>query len=235
MYHMVSEHRPNSRYNKLRVEPEQFERQLEWLRDNGWSFVFMSELIRFPRSQTVALTFDDGYRDNLLQADRLLQKYNAKATLYLVVDRHNRDWSAAKNPRHDDQELMNETKLSDDDVTLMIRSGRWELGAHTITHPDLPAQEDVSRRHEIVEGKRSLERQFSSAVDSFAYPFGRFELPDVHWVHEAGFRTAVTTRQGITRSVKANPLTLPRVKVSGRDGMVAFRLRMRTGKCRWGD
>ena len=139
MYHMVSEHRPNSRYNKLRVEPGQFERQLEWLRDNGWSFVFMSELIRFPRSKTVALTFDDGYRDNLLQADRLLQKYNAKATLYLVVDRHNRDWSAAKNPKHNDQELMHETKLSDDDVTLMTRSGT--LGAWSShDHPSGSAQ-----------------------------------------------------------------------------------------------
>ena len=49
----------------------------------------MSEIEEYDNSEkVVAITFDDGYLDNYTQAYPLLKKYNACATLYLVVDRH---------------------------------------------------------------------------------------------------------------------------------------------------
>ena len=40
--------------------------------------------------------FDDGYEDNFTNAFPILKKYNAKATIYIVVDRHDREWSSKK-------------------------------------------------------------------------------------------------------------------------------------------
>ena len=40
MYHMISHQKPKAKYNKLRVDPAEFERQLNWLTSNGWKFVF---------------------------------------------------------------------------------------------------------------------------------------------------------------------------------------------------
>lgn len=233
MYHMVRSPRPNARFNKLRVAPAAFERQLKWLVAHGWQFAFLSELAdlktRNAATKTVVLTFDDGYRDNFLAAHPLLLKYNAKATLFLVADRHDRDWSSAKKKHHDSGELQREPKLDDDDVRAMLDSGAWELGAHTLTHALLPKLDAASRRAEIAGGKEALEHCFGVRIESFAYPFGIYEDQDVALAAAAGYRYAVTTEPGISGDLHAHALRLKRIKVSGKDGLFAFSLRLRTG------
>ena len=134
MYHMVSAHRPGARFNGLRVRPERFEAQLAWLKRKGWQFFTVSELWErwdtLP-DKSVAITFDDGYADNLHNALPLLEKYDAKATIYMVVDRPDRDWSTAKKAHHDSGELAREPKLSDDELQRLVASGH-EL-PHTLT------------------------------------------------------------------------------------------------------
>lgn len=233
MYHMVSEHRPGARFNKLRVPPSEFERQLDWLNLHEYRFVFMSELAQTSQNKTVALTFDDGYRDNLERADKLLAQYGAKATLYLVADRHDRDWSSAKKAHHDSGELKAEPKLTDDQVRELLSSGRWELAAHTVTHAHLPSLPHSDRQQEIADGKKILEESFGVTIDSFAYPFGHYDPIDVEIVRAAGFRTACTTNEGISTHVSSELLELPRIKVSGKDGQYAFTRRMRTGLRGW--
>lgn len=235
MYHMISRQKPKARFNKLRVDPAEFERQVQWLRDDGWKFLLMSEIDNSTERKCVALTFDDGYRDNFLIADPILKKYQARATLYLVVDRHDRDWSKSKKAHHSSGELMSEPKLLDEDVREMLHSGRWELGAHTKTHANLLSVSPGQRTAEIQESKLVLEEQFQTSVCSFAYPFGIFDREDVDTVDAAGYQTAVTTRHGISRDLENDRLELHRVKVGGHDGLLSFKLRMRTGKCKWKD
>ena len=229
MYHMIREPIPGAKFNKLRVPPALFDKQLDWLERNGWRFCFVSELDRAgPKS--VAITFDDGYRDNYLAADPLLERYGAVATLYLVVDRFDRDWSTTKKAHHDSGELMREDKLADTEVRSMLASGRWEIGAHTVTHALLPELSVHDHESEIVASKAELEDTFAADAVSFAYPFGIYDARDIAAVGEAGFRYAMTTDQGIAPDLGPSALTLPRVKISGMEGMRSFALRMRTGR-----
>lgn len=232
MYHMVSPPRPGARFNKLRVHPSAFERQLQWLVAQGWRFVFLSELSDEQQltEKTVAITFDDGYRDNFLAAHPLLEKYGGKATLFLVADRIDRDWSVAKNPRHADGELRREPKLTDDDVRAMLASGVWELGAHTVTHPLLPSLDAAAKALEVGGAKTALEQRFGTPVESFAYPFGIFGDADRDAVAAAGYRWAVSTNAGVSTDLGADAHILRRIKVSGGDGLLAFRLSLRTGR-----
>ena len=267
MYHMVREPITGGRFNKLRVRPREFERQLKWLVKHGWRFAFLSELGALgnasgpsdlaalaaksdgvvgrlglgrkaaPRGdgfrgagKTVILTFDDGYRDNYLNAHPLLAKYGAKATLFLVVDRADRDWSVNKNARHDSGELRDEPKLADSEVRAMLDSGVWELGAHTLTHALLPKLGPAEKRREIAGAKAALETEFGVEASSFAYPFGIYQAPDVAAVADAGYRFGVTTEAGVSVDTDAEALALKRVKVSGKDGRFAFALRLRTGR-----
>lgn len=232
MYHMIRTPVASARFNKLRVPPAAFERQLKWLVRDGWTFAFVSELAaeRGPRAaKTVVLTFDDGYRDNYSAADPLLRKYGAKATLFLVADRFDRDWSSTKKAHHDSGELAAEPKLSNDEVRAMLASGRWELGAHTITHPVLPRLTPAEREAEVAGGKTALEDEFGVPVHSFAYPFGIFGDADVAAARAAGYRFAVTTQGGVNAPGIDDPLRLKRLKVSGKQDILGFRLRMRTG------
>lgn len=231
MYHMVREREPGAKFNKLRVSPVNFDEQLRWLKEEGWHFAVMSDLddpAKLP-IKTVILTFDDGYEDNLQNADPILERYGAKATLYVVEDRFNRDWSTSKKAHHDSGELKREPKLSDAQLEQMIASGRWELGGHTRTHANLVKLDSAEREVEIAQARQSLASRFAVPLQSFAYPFGIYGAEDVVSVRTAGFTTAVTTREGIPDDVLAQALELPRIKVSGKDSMLAFKLRMRTG------
>lgn len=237
MYHMVSPHRAGAKFNGLRVTPARFETQLAWLRREGYTFFTVSELWqqweRLPE-KSVAITFDDGYADNLHQALPLLEKYDAKATIYLVVDRHDRDWSTAKKAHHNTGELAREPKLSDDEVRALLASGRIELGSHTLTHINMRSTPTETKRRELIESKQQLEAQFGVPVQSFAYPFGLFGDDDVELARECGYETAVTTVDGIdTVSPRPDPLRLLRIKVSGKDNLLAFALRLRGGRRGW--
>lgn len=233
MYHMISDPRKGAKFNGLRVSPSQFERQLAWLNDNGWTFITMAQWETMgddlpPKS--IALTFDDGFEDNFTHAFPLMKKYGATGTLYLVTDRHDRDWSTNKKAHHNSGELMNEPKLSDEQVQEMVDSKVFELGAHTLTHANLSKLPNDEKLVEIQESKQQLEQQFNTPVSSFAYPFGIYDQKDVVTAKKAGFSSAVTTEVGITRIEANQPLELKRIKISGKDNFLAFKLRLKQGK-----
>jgi peptidoglycan/xylan/chitin deacetylase (PgdA/CDA1 family) len=231
MYHMVCEHRPRTRFNKLRVPPEHFAEQLRWLSRNGFTFVFASQLFSdepLPE-RCVCLTFDDGYEDNLTNADPILAQFNARATLYLVSDRSG-GWSSKKKAHHADDELASEPKLTDEQVRAMVASGRWELGGHTRTHANLTALPPDEARNEVLASSVDLQTLYQTRPQTFAYPFGLFSLEHLPMVREAGFVGAVTTEPGIAARPYQEPLLVPRIKVSGNDNLFAFKMRMRGGK-----
>jgi len=231
MYHMVREGIPGARFNKMRVPPDLFHKQVEWLVRDGWTFCFLSEILDGSSrggDKRVVLTFDDGYQDNFVHALPVLRKFNAKATLFPVIHREaGYDWSTHKKTSHDGGELGREPKLADDEIRTMLATGLVELGGHTLKHPNLPALPEEEAWHEIHGCKVALENTFSVPCPTFCYPFGLYGTREAELSRKAGFSGAVTTEQGIGSE---DPFALPRVKVSGTEGMFAFRLRMRTGK-----
>jgi len=233
MYHMIREHRPGARFNKLRVRQQDFDRQLALLTRRGARFVFASDLfLHGPApADTVCITFDDGYADHLLAPDPILAKHNARATLYLVGDlATSSGWSSRKKAHHADDELAAEPKLTDDQVRALLATGRWELGAHTTTHAHLPSIPDDDARREIAEARESFPARFGVEPRTFAYPFGRLEPRHAAMVRNAGYLGAFTTEPAIAPHPYADPYTVPRIKVSGKDGLLAFRLRLRAGR-----
>ncbi len=238
MYHMVSDHRPKAKFNKLRVTPKNFDSQIRWLKENGWKFVTMSQLLDASPSQPanhdgveklVAITFDDGFEDNYTHALPILQKYDAKATLYLVVDRHDRDWSTYKKAHHNSGELMRETKLSDSQVKEMLASGIFELGGHTQTHANLATISADDKAFEIGTARLTLEATFDTPVTSFAYPFGIYTADDPAMVKQFGYSNAVLAEGGIETTLHERPFEIRRIKVSGKDSLRQFCRRMRLG------
>lgn len=231
MYHMVCDHQPGARFNKLRVPPARLAEQLRWLSQSGFTFVFASQLFTNEQlpGRCVCLTFDDGYEDNLTAADLILAQFNARATLYLVADRRG-GWSSKKKAHHSDDELAAEPKLSDDQVRAMVGSGRWELGGHTRTHANLTALPPDEARDEVMASSVELQNLGQTPPKTFAYPFGLFNSDHVLMAREAGFVGAVTTEPGIASRPYQEPMQVPRIKVSGNDHLFAFKMRMRSGK-----
>ena len=87
LYHRVAEDPIDSQL--LSVSPKNFEGHLKELKTN-YRVVPLRQLlhevqIRQTRPNTVALTFDDGYLDNLTEALPLLEKYQIHATIFATA------------------------------------------------------------------------------------------------------------------------------------------------------
>jgi peptidoglycan/xylan/chitin deacetylase (PgdA/CDA1 family) len=229
---MIKQHK-GGKFRGLRVAPYKFEKQIKYLAENGWHFFTISELIACRETlpeKAVALTFDDGYEDNYTQAFPILQKYGAKATIYLVVDRHDREWSSKRKAKNNCGELMYEPKLTNSQIEEMINSGLIEIGSHTVTHDNLTKLDRERKKQEIIDSKKLIEECFGIQCHSFCYPFGLFDEEDVKIVKEAGYTNATTTLIGIDDIQNTDLYKIRRITVSGKDNFLAFLLKLKTGK-----
>jgi peptidoglycan/xylan/chitin deacetylase (PgdA/CDA1 family) len=229
---MVSSHKKNAKFNGLRVEPIEFEKQIKYLVDNNWTFLTMSELIEKKDNlpyKSVAITFDDGYEDNFTNAFPILKKYSLKATIYIVVDRHDREWSSKRKEKNSSGELKNEPKLSDEQITKLINSGLIEIGSHTITHDNLPTLNKQQKIDEIQNSKIEIEKRFNIKCNSFCYPFGLYDKEDIQIVKDSFYTNATITTKGIDNLTKLDLFELKRITISGKDNMMAFNIKLRRG------
>ena len=88
MYHLITE-RPKY-VGKYGVTPAEVEKDLIYMKENGYTTVVMQDLINFVErgkrlpDKPIVLTFDDGNTSDYTYLFPLLQKYNMKAVLAIV-------------------------------------------------------------------------------------------------------------------------------------------------------
>jgi peptidoglycan/xylan/chitin deacetylase (PgdA/CDA1 family) len=70
--------------NKLSVSPNRFISQLSFLSSRR-KFVSLEEMVVAPSANTIAITFDDGYRDNCSIAANILTDFNIPASFFLAT------------------------------------------------------------------------------------------------------------------------------------------------------
>jgi peptidoglycan/xylan/chitin deacetylase (PgdA/CDA1 family) len=95
-----------------------------------------------------------------------------------------------------------------------------EIGAHTVTHPQLSALPVEDQSCEIRESRRSLENLTSRPIMSFSYPFGSpgdFDSVTADLIRETGFQQACAAVPGVVTH-KSDPFQLPRFIVRNWDG-----------------
>lgn len=236
MYHMISEHLPKnqSKFNRLRVKPSEFEKQLIWLKKKNFkSFTLteLSELEDIP-AKSVVLTFDDGYEDNFIEAFPLLKKYGFKATIYIVLNRFEQNWATDKDLNQASNELNSEKMLSNEQIKEMLDSGIVEIGSHTLDHVNLPKLNKEEKNKQIIESKQQIEKVFNIKCNSFAYPFGFFDEDSLKIVNEANYTNATTTVNGVFDKNKYSNFEIPRIMISGRQGLFSFILKIKKGRNR---
>ncbi len=186
MYHSVS---PDAKKtDMLLVSPKNFERQMRFLKEHRYNIVplqAVADLLKaekkIPR-RTIAITFDDGYKDNFLFAFPILKKYNLPATVFIIVQEVER-------PQND--------RLSWGEVRAMRDSGLITFGSHAIgPEPLTKIKSDEELKRQIFDSKKILEQELGSPVNAFSYPEGRFNDKIKQLVIDAGYKLAVATNPG---------------------------------------
>lgn len=203
--------------SKLLVTPDNFASQLQYLKSKGYTPITMDDVaaaLADPKllpSKPIVLSFDDGYEDFYQNAWPLLQKYNVKATIY-VLSRGGRNGACNTNI------WQPNFYMTSDQITSLSNSPLITVGAHTQDHCSLRGKPIDIQRQEIWGSKQELEVMIGKPVTTFAYPYGAFDPTTVDLVRQAGFTTAVTTLAGTIQNESVVYL-LRRLHVGNYDGV----------------
>ncbi len=212
MYHKVNPD-PRTGGLGLRVPPEKFARQMEYLASHGFHTVSLTDVVDHFQSgkplppRPVVITFDDGYLDNYTYAFPILKKYGFTATVFVVAHTVGKTniFDAGRQPVNKMAGWRELKEMADYGIT---------IGSHTLDHPNLTRLSLAEARHQIKESKALLEAHLGRPVEVFSYPYGKYNHELARVVRESGYRAAVTTGQGLAGS-RDDPFTLKRVRVMG--------------------
>ncbi len=180
-YHHVSNDTPAS----TSISPLQFEAHMQYLADNGYKVVALSELINNITKQqplqdnTVAITFDDAYTDILLQAKPILDKFNYPFTVFvnpsLVKSESNYylSWQQLKS-------------MADQGV--IIANHGYNHHSLARIPSDLSEQQWFSQQSELLlKAEQMIEQQTGQSWRYFAYPYGEYTPAVEQWIQQQGF------------------------------------------------
>lgn len=115
----------------------------------------------------MVITFDDGYLDNYENAAPALARFGLPACFFVTsglvgsttVPRWDRDWGIR-------------SRWMDWDQVRSLHRGGHEIGAHTVSHPNLGVIGPDEARSEMIESRTAIESAIGAPVPFFCYPFG---------------------------------------------------------------
>lgn len=215
MYHMISKPRSQSE-QKYACPPQLFAKHMSTLSSKGFSLVGLDTILNYCEgkvtlpSRSLAVTFDDGFRDNYENAFPILKKYRVPATIFLVTNTVGKT-----NTWMQINDLPSREMLTWQQIHEMSLAG-IQFGAHTHTHPRLTELSKESAIKEIEEAKKIIEERTGQPVDFFAYPYGLYNSKTKELVEQTGYSLGCSTLSGFNNQ-NSDPYIFRRIEVYGND------------------
>lgn len=205
----------------ISTPPSQFQRQMEFLAASGIPVVPLNQALDRPGS--VAITFDDGFRNILDHAVPALERQRFPATVFVVSDycgrRNNWPSQSAGIPS---LPLMSWEELAGLPALMSV-------GAHTATHPNLMRLSASECEQEMSECQTRIEQSLGRPVRWLAYPYGA-SSSKVRALASQHFDLAVGTSLRFLPT-EYDPLDLPRIDTYYLRGWLSLeRLFTRSGR-----
>ena len=217
MYHSLL--KDPARHGKYVVSPDLFESDLKYLKEHGYSFVGIQELIDFVYSgaplpkKSIVITFDDGYYNNYLYAYPLLEKYDAKMVIS-VIGKYT-DLYDGEKPNayysHVTWDMINE----------MLASGRVEIGNHTYSmHTNgerrgskkIKGETDEHYSNILTEDIGKLQAEMFEHTGTYpsvyTYPFGAISNASFGIIADMGFLASLSCAEKPSTVTRGKPESL---------------------------
>lgn len=202
MYHSVNS--KEGRAGDFVITPAALRQDLEYLKQQGYTGITVSELIAFVHEgaplppKPIMLTFDDGYYNNYLHAFPLLKEYGQKAVISIIgaeTDKYSQLEENNQNYSHLTWEQIKEMqqsglvefqnhsynlhKLSD------VRKGCMKSGCETTQQYQQMLEEDIDH----------LQQRYTEMTgwtpNAFTYPFGRISKESYPVITQLGFAASL--------------------------------------------
>jgi peptidoglycan/xylan/chitin deacetylase (PgdA/CDA1 family) len=228
-------HRVEDAPSRAAVTPGQLERQVEWLRAQGYTIVPLGDVVRHVREgaalppSPVLLTFDDGTADAHDRLLPLLARLRAPAAVFAVA-------GFAGTTRPYDGATV---RFASAPELRALAAGGIAIGLHTFEHRSLADASPAEVAADAERCARWLEAEGVPYERALAFPYGAYPRKDparraAFLAALAGAGVAVAFRIGN----RVNPLPLPapleiqRTEIRGDEPFSAFARRVRRGRLR---
>lgn len=209
------------------VQATRFAEQMSWLQENDFNVVQLSEWIQARRKlkpapntevkpqKTIAITFDDGYRDNLTNALPILKRYDYPATIFLISGFLGSTSLWRQGP------LGQTPMLTWEEASIMLQSG-IEFGSHTVTHADLTSLDQATVVDEVRRSRDEIEDRLGKPVILFSYPYSRYTNRVKDCVQQAGYLAACTYQSHYVGHAGQDLYELQRIGILAHDRIEDF-------------
>jgi len=207
MYHSLMAKKTND----WNIFPDEFERDMKYLSENGYETVFISDLIRFVYEgaplpdKPVVLTFDDGYYNNYTNVMPLLEKYDKKMVLS-VIGSSSDHWT--KHPEEKDERYGH---LTWPQISEMVATERVELANHTQNlHKKEGGRKGCRRKDgedygayekmlmkDLEALQTRIEEVSGKRPQCFTYPFGSYCTTTDEVLRKMGFKVTLSCASGV--------------------------------------
>ncbi len=203
MYHGILQ--DTQRQGKYVISPALLESDMKYLRENGYTPVFMAQVIDYVKNGTplpekpIILSFDDGYYNNYAYAFPLAKQYHMKIIIAPIAKQTEAYSSAG-------EENANYGHITWDNMKEMTDSGYVEIQNHTYDlHKSSQTQVGVRKAkgeteadyrtritQDIQKAQTLIEAHTGTAPTTFVYPFGAFSRTTEEYILSMGFQAAFT-------------------------------------------
>jgi peptidoglycan/xylan/chitin deacetylase (PgdA/CDA1 family) len=180
------------------ITPQDFEKQMQELKDHGISVIGMQDFLAWKRSEksipprSAVLTFDDGWKSQYEVGWPILKKFGYPVTLFIYTE-------GVRGGHFGGGEAMTWEMLAE------MRDAGADIQAHSATHQDLrkpydkvakkklsPPEYDQWLQNEIVGSKQLLEQRLGIKVNCFAVPYGFYNEKIKETCKAAGYDAVFT-------------------------------------------
>lgn len=221
MYHSIGG-APCDHRLAIRVPVNNFSEQLGELSRQGYVAVTVSEFIGNSFSsrtgKIIVITFDDGYKDNLIEAAMVLKSRGFKATFFITTSfidgRSHKTWANGSQRQY----------LNWADVSRLLEMG-FEVGSHMVDHVGLSLLDETRINFQLEKSKKRIEEMTGFNPRVLSYPHGKFKKGVGRLAKDAGYSAGCSSSSGINQP-DADPYILNRTEIDGYDTIYDFRAKL---------
>lgn len=211
MYHAVGSPADGDKLGIYTISAEALEKQISALASLFPGAVTdLASGIGTNGSFRIAVTFDDGYRDNLHCAAPLLQKFGIPFTVFVCSDF----------VRHGRAHCLSPAELRE----LAVLPG-VSIGSHGATHSRLTELDDQKLSTELASSKAFLEDAIGRGVTAISYPHGAVDGRVRAAAAASGYKIGACSRFNINDAA-CDPLLLCRTDIHGIDSLRVFKQKL---------
>ena len=211
MYHEVTDS-PEIGKKIRRIDPDYslnidvFKNHMGYLFDKGYHTISCDDLIEnhVRDEKQCVLTFDDGLAGNYQFARPILDKYDFKATIFVVVDG-----------------ISTERFMTWKQLAELAENG-FLIQSHTMTHADLSRLSDREKLYELSESKKSIEKNVGREVKYLSLPFGSGDTKVFQIAGDLGYK-AIFTSSFYQMNMNCLPAIYGRIPIKSSDSEQSYK------------